>query len=56
MRILLMMISLLAFPAAATDLVYQFKSPSFNGMGQSAHYLTIDEQERTRKQAILEKA
>ena len=56
MRILLMMISLLAFPAAATDLVNQFKSPSFNGMGQSAHYLTIDEQERTRKQAILEKA
>jgi len=56
MRILLMMISLLAFPAAATDLVYQFKSPSFNGMGQSAHYLTIDEQERTRRQAILEKA
>jgi len=38
----------------ATDLLFQFNSPSFNGIGQSAHYLTIDEQERTRKAAILE--
>ena len=46
----------LSFPVSATDLIYQFKNPSFSGVGQSAHYLTIDEQERTRKQAILEKA
>jgi len=38
----------------ATDLAFQFKNPSFSGIGQSAHYLTIDEQERTRKKAILE--
>jgi hypothetical protein len=44
----------LSFPASATDLTFQFNSPSFNGIGQSAHYLTIDEQERTRKAAILE--
>ena len=50
----LIAISLLSFPAMATDLVFQFKNPSFNGIGQSAHYLTIDEQERTRKKAILE--
>ena len=50
----LIAISLLSFPAMATDLVFQFKNPSFNGIGQSAHYLTIDEQERTRQQAILE--
>ena len=30
------------------------KNPSFNGAGQSAHFLTIDEQERSRKQAIRE--
>jgi hypothetical protein len=41
---------------ALADLTFQFKNPSFSGIGQSAHYLTIDEQERTRKQAILEKA
>jgi len=49
MRKWLITISLLSFPAMATDLVFQFKNPSFNGIGQSAHYLTIDEQERTRQ-------
>jgi hypothetical protein len=44
----------LSFPASATDLTFQFKNPSFNGAGQSAHYLTIDEQERSRKKAIRE--
>ena len=50
----LITISLLAAPVLATDLVFDFNSPSFNGIGQSAHYLTIDEQERSRKAAILE--
>ena len=44
----------LSFPASATDLTFQFKNPSFSGAGQSAHFLTIDEQERSRKQAIRE--
>ena len=42
--------------AMATGLTFQFKNPSFNGVGQSAHYLTIDEQERSRKQDIREAA
>ena len=50
----LIAISLLTTPVLATDLVFNFNSPSFNGIGQSAHYLTIDEQEMTRKAAILE--
>jgi len=50
----LIAISLFAVPVLATDLVFDFNSPSFNGVGQSAHYLTIDEQERTRKASILE--
>jgi hypothetical protein len=45
---------LFSFPASATDLTFQFKNPSFNGVGQSAHFLTIDEQERSRKKTILE--
>jgi hypothetical protein len=45
---------LFSLPASATDLTFQFKNPSFNGAGQSAHFLTIDEQERSRKKAILE--
>ena len=40
----------------ASELVHKFGSPSFNGQGQSAHYLTIDEQERTRKLKIYEDA
>jgi hypothetical protein len=52
----LITISLFATPVVASDLVFQFKNPSFNGIGQSAHYLTIDEQERSRKQSLREEA
>lgn len=31
---------------------YTFKSPSFNGNGYSAHTLTIENQENTRREAI----
>ena len=33
-------------------LVHDFGNPSFSGIGQSAHYLTIDEQERSRAEKI----
>ena len=36
------------------QLVHKFGNPSFNGINQSAHYLTIDEQERTRAEKIAE--
>jgi len=45
---------LLPAVCAASDLVQTFKNPSFSGVGASAHYLTIDEQERTRKKAIAD--
>ena len=38
----------------ADEIVHQFKSPSFNGVATSSHYLTIDEQEKTRRDAIAE--
>jgi hypothetical protein len=47
---------LLATSLSSSELVHKFGSPSFNGQGQSAHYLTIDEQERTRKITIYEDA
>ena len=34
------------------ELMYRFKSPSFSGINTSSHYLTIENQEATRKQAI----
>ena len=47
---------LLATNITATEIVHKFGSPSFSGINQSAHYLTIDEQERTRKDALAQKA
>ena len=47
---------ILATTVNATELVHKFGSPSFSGINQSAHYLTIDEQERTRKEALAQKA
>tara|TARA_R100000501_G_C2552427_1_gene66487 strand:- start:105 stop:578 length:474 start_codon:yes stop_codon:yes gene_type:complete len=47
---------LLGFTATATgdEIVQGFKSPSFSGIGTSSHYLTIDEQEKTRRDEITE--
>ena len=38
----------------SSELVYRFNSPAFNGINQSAHYLTVDEQERTRSDKLAE--
>ncbi len=36
----------------ADEISYRFKSPSFSGINTSSHYLTIENQEATRRQAI----
>ena len=41
-----------AYSVSAAEIKFQFKSPSFSGVGTSSHYLTIDSQEMTRKEAI----
>ena len=38
----------------ADEIVHKFKSPSFSGIGTSAHYLTIENQEHMRKMTIKE--
>jgi len=38
----------------AQEIVHQFKNPSFSGIGTGAHYLTIENQEFSRKKAIEE--
>ena len=38
----------------ADTITHKFKSPSFNGVGTSSHYLTIENQEYTRKLTIKE--
>ena len=48
----LMIIAALSNKLEADEIKFQFKSPSFSGIGTSSHYLTIDSQEMTRKEAI----
>jgi hypothetical protein len=36
----------------ASEVTFEFGSPSFSGVGKSSHYLTIENIEKTRKDAI----
>jgi hypothetical protein len=45
---------ILSSSTLANDLQFQFKSPSFSGIGFSAHVLTIDNLEASRRQKIAE--
>ena len=45
---------LLSLSVNADEMVHEFKSPSFSGQGTSSHYLTIENQEFSRKEAIRE--
>lgn len=38
--------------AKVDTLSFKFKSPSFSGINTSSHYLTVDSQEASRKQAV----
>lgn len=38
--------------ALADEMVFKFKNPSFSGIGTGAHYLTIENQERSRREQI----
>ena len=38
----------------ADEMVHKFKNPSFSGIGTSSHYLTIENQEFSRKMTIKE--
>ena len=41
-------------PVQADEILYNFKSPSFSGVNSSSHYLTIENQEATRREAVKE--
>jgi hypothetical protein len=45
---------LLFHTVLADEMVHKFRSPSFNGVGASAHYLTIENQETNRKNEAKE--
>ena len=50
--IIALVLALILTLLVATQIVHKFVNPSFSGINQSAHYLTIDEQERTRKEKL----
>jgi len=42
----------LCLSVSADEMVHKFKSPSFSGIGTSAHYLTIENQQYSRKMTL----
>ena len=46
------MIMCFTVSAYGTEIVHKFKNPSFSGQGTGSHYLTIENQESSRKKAI----
>ena len=56
MRVLLITLLLgIGISANASELVHEFKNPSFSGQGFSTHVLAIEQLQATRKQAIKDK-
>tara|TARA_R110002012_G_scaffold91113_2_gene222175 strand:+ start:545 stop:1018 length:474 start_codon:yes stop_codon:yes gene_type:complete len=47
-------ILLISLTLGADEMTHKFKNPSFSGVGTSSHYLTIENQEFNRKEAIRE--
>ena len=47
-----MLIMFWSVGSIADEMVHKFKSPSFSGINTSSHYLTIQNQEFNRKQAL----
>lgn len=45
---------LISLTLGADEMTHKFKNPSFSGVGTSSHYLTIENQEFNRKEAIRE--
>jgi|TARA_R110000782_G_scaffold1224_14_gene4846 hypothetical protein len=51
MNKLILVLCLFCSPLYA-DITHKFKNPSFSGIGTGAHYLTIENQEHSRKKSI----
>ena len=49
-----LLVVFLASGVKADEIVHKFKSPSFSGIGQSSHYLTIENQEKSRRDKIAQ--
>jgi hypothetical protein len=54
-RIIILALLVVSTPVQASELVFQFKNPSFSGVNTGAQWLTIENQETLRKKAIQDK-
>jgi hypothetical protein len=54
--IIAMALLVIATQAGAAELVHQFNSPAFNGVGYSSHALTIEQLESQRRKALADAA
>ena len=54
MKIIIPISLLLSASLGATPIVHEFKNPSFSGKGTGAHYLTIENQQKSRRDKIQE--
>ena len=45
-------LSIFSFSLSADEIKFKFKNPSFSGQGTGAHYLTIENQEKSRRDKI----
>ena len=50
--LIVILLSILSTEIRADELTHKFKSPSFSGISTSSHYLTIENQEKSRRDAI----
>jgi hypothetical protein len=51
-KTILVVLACLAGTANTTELVHEFKSPAFSGVGYSSHVITIEQLESNRRKAI----
>lgn len=49
---LALMLLFIGVSLSADEMVHKFKSPAFNGINTSSHYLTVESQEYTRKMSV----
>jgi hypothetical protein len=55
MLLTIFVLSIIAIsPVDASEIVHKFKNPSFSGIGTASHYLTVENQEFSRKKQIEE--
>tara|TARA_Y100001972_G_C7611171_1_gene306379 strand:+ start:411 stop:893 length:483 start_codon:yes stop_codon:yes gene_type:complete len=52
MKFLLPLLLIFSFSVQADEIKFKFKNPSFSGSGTGAHYLTIENQEKSRRDKI----